>query len=112
MEKCDMGVGCAETGVCYAEAQGQPEMCPIRPTTPEITRLQLQVIDETADDLFLSPCTRSALIVGGFYTRRADPEVPGVWLCELTEQGKAVLKPGKLNPDGSVPDWVPLGDMI
>jgi hypothetical protein len=26
--RCDMGVGCDEAGVCYAEAHGQPERCP------------------------------------------------------------------------------------
>lgn len=26
--RCSMGVGCDEYGVCYAEAHGQPEMCP------------------------------------------------------------------------------------
>lgn len=25
---CDLGVGCDEAGVCYAEAHGQPEQCP------------------------------------------------------------------------------------
>ena len=25
---CGMGVGCGETGICYALAQGQPEQCP------------------------------------------------------------------------------------
>lgn len=25
---CDMGVGCHETGVCFAESQGQPDRCP------------------------------------------------------------------------------------
>lgn len=25
---CTMGVGCDESGVCYAAAQGQPEQCP------------------------------------------------------------------------------------
>lgn len=29
-EQCDMGVGCDEYGACYAEAQGRPEMCPLR----------------------------------------------------------------------------------
>lgn len=27
-ERCSMGVGCDEYGVCYAEAHGQPEKCP------------------------------------------------------------------------------------
>lgn len=29
---CDMGVGCDEVGVCYAEAHGQPERCPSFPS--------------------------------------------------------------------------------
>lgn len=28
MERCSMGVGCDEWGVCYADAHGQPEQCP------------------------------------------------------------------------------------
>lgn len=24
---CDLGVGCQETGICYAEAHGQPDKC-------------------------------------------------------------------------------------
>lgn len=28
---CDMGVGCDEVGVCYAEASDQPERCPSYP---------------------------------------------------------------------------------
>ncbi len=27
-QRCSMGVGCDEYGVCYAEAHGRPEMCP------------------------------------------------------------------------------------
>jgi hypothetical protein len=27
-EPCTMGVGCDETGVCYAGAMGEPERCP------------------------------------------------------------------------------------
>jgi hypothetical protein len=26
---CSMGVGCGVYGVCYAEAHGEPDMCPI-----------------------------------------------------------------------------------
>ena len=25
--KCNLGVGCGEAGVCYARANGKPEMC-------------------------------------------------------------------------------------
>lgn len=31
MKPCDMGVGCDEAGVCFAEAQGQPDRCTRRP---------------------------------------------------------------------------------
>ena len=31
--QCDMGVGCEEVGVCYAEANGKPERCPARGCT-------------------------------------------------------------------------------
>lgn len=34
MLPCTMGVGCDESGVCYAEAHGQPEMCPRLATAP------------------------------------------------------------------------------
>ena len=27
LTSCTMGIGCDETGVCYAEAHGQPERC-------------------------------------------------------------------------------------
>lgn len=27
-DRCTMGVGCDEAGVCYAAAHGQPERCP------------------------------------------------------------------------------------
>lgn len=27
-ERCSLGVGCDECGVCYASAHGQPEQCP------------------------------------------------------------------------------------
>ena len=30
--RCTMGVGCDETGVCYASAHGHPEMCPATAT--------------------------------------------------------------------------------
>lgn len=29
VSECDMGVGCQETGVCYAAAHNQPERCPV-----------------------------------------------------------------------------------
>ena len=28
-DQCTMGVGCDEYGICYAEAHGQPEQCPL-----------------------------------------------------------------------------------
>jgi hypothetical protein len=28
--RCDMGVGCDETGQCYAAAMGEPDKCPLR----------------------------------------------------------------------------------
>lgn len=29
-QSCTLGVGCDETGICYAVAHGQPEQCPCR----------------------------------------------------------------------------------
>lgn len=29
MKSCDMGVGCQESGLCYAIANGHPEECPM-----------------------------------------------------------------------------------
>jgi hypothetical protein len=34
---CNMGVGCEETGICYAEANGQPEQCG-RPTAEPVAQ--------------------------------------------------------------------------
>lgn len=34
---CNMGVGCEEAGICYAEAHGQPEQCG-RPTAEPVTQ--------------------------------------------------------------------------
>jgi hypothetical protein len=31
IQPCSLGVGCDETGVCYAEAHGRPEQCPHKP---------------------------------------------------------------------------------
>lgn len=28
-QRCSMGVGCDEVGVCYAEAHGEPDRCPL-----------------------------------------------------------------------------------
>lgn len=28
MRDCGLGVGCGETGICYAMAHGQPDQCP------------------------------------------------------------------------------------
>lgn len=34
--RCTMGVGCDEYGVCYAEAHGEPERCPLnQPEQPK-----------------------------------------------------------------------------
>lgn len=30
MNKCSMGAGCDEYGVCYAESQGEPDRCPLK----------------------------------------------------------------------------------
>lgn len=30
-ERCTLGVGCDEAGVCYAAAHGQPGRCPFTP---------------------------------------------------------------------------------
>lgn len=59
--------------------------------TPELTRLQLQVIDETGEDLFLTSCDRSRLMLQGYYKRVSAPFDGGMWLCELTDKGKEVL---------------------
>lgn len=34
-DPCTMGVGCEEYGVCYAEAHGEPDRCPV-PTEQEV----------------------------------------------------------------------------
>ena len=33
-KQCDMGVGCLEAGVCYADAHGEPERCPLNVPQP------------------------------------------------------------------------------
>ncbi len=30
LTQCTMGVGCNEYGICYADAHGQPDFCPLR----------------------------------------------------------------------------------
>jgi hypothetical protein len=32
---CTMGVGCQESGVCYAEAMGEPNRCDAKPAEPK-----------------------------------------------------------------------------
>jgi len=46
---CNLGVGCDEAGVCYAEAHGHPEQCPREPASAQQWRDQLrELIDELA----------------------------------------------------------------
>lgn len=52
---CKLGVGCQETGICYAEAHGQPEQCGVN----IIDGIDLSAIkpltEEEADAIFNAP---------------------------------------------------------
>lgn len=67
---CSLGVGCDETGVCFAGAQGRPDQC----------------------SRWVNPPHRSHLCAGcGHIWRPAD--VPTTGVAEITTQGKADHQP-------------------
>jgi hypothetical protein len=47
MSTCDLGVGCEETGVCYAIAHGQPDKCGAAP--PDACECDLEPTPEELD---------------------------------------------------------------
>jgi len=65
--------------------------CDIRGLS-ERTRLLLEVVSETGEDLHLTPCDRSQLMLMGLYTRRQLPDDGGLWIAELTPLGEEFLK--------------------
>lgn len=46
MTRCSMGVGCDEAGVCYADAHGEPEKCPLYEE-----KMMEEVVEITESDL-------------------------------------------------------------
>lgn len=47
-DQCTMGVGCNEYGVCYAEAHGQPEQCPLYVARSEQPDLSPELLKRVA----------------------------------------------------------------
>jgi hypothetical protein len=72
---CDLGVGCDEAGVCYAKANGKPEMChrttslatiaALEQPTPELAYIEPKL---SADQL------RAALEARGFEIRKKNDD--------------------------------------
>lgn len=55
---CTLGVGCNETGICYAEAHGQPEQCGVTIMDGiDLTQIK-PLTEEEADAIFGGPSTR------------------------------------------------------
>jgi len=73
MAVCSLGVGCNESGVCYAAAHNSPEMCGM------IQKYEKKPVDRKV------LCAREAMTE--FFPPHADPEGVALRAIELWEEG-------------------------
>lgn len=84
VERCSMGVGCDEAGVCYAAAYGEPDRCPLA-APPSADDMGADV-SERAREFILSrldksdPWVRGLMVEGGDWPKGLAMQLPIVQL--------------------------------
>ena len=87
-ERCDMGVGCEEYGVCYANSQGKPEYCSLHERHPSITnRLERMAVTQSAKDAAVELAHEIGMSAEEFTSSGADILVQAITQAE--ERGRA-----------------------
>jgi hypothetical protein len=83
-KRCDMGVGCDEAGVCYAESHGEPNRCP----KAEIVRFNIygNLINPDPNGMYVRYEDHARALFAAGASERADAEKDAA----LTEARKFV----------------------
>jgi len=83
---CPMGVGCYETGVCYAEANGRPEMCPLRKKESDVSERLFDFIAMMVAVTVVTLCF--CLFYGLFYS---FVSMDWTWFWEFGRRGRILV---------------------